>query len=95
MTHLWLLLLYADDVFWCHLSGIVVIKVAMDMVVFVQYGLHLLDVVYGVEYDIVGRETDADVEAIPLQQGEIGKIIHEPLKYTAGFQPAVRSSGYS
>ena len=67
----------------------------MDMVVFVQYGLHLLDVVHGVEYDIVGRMTDADAEAVPLQQGEIGKIIHEPFKDTAGFQPAVRSSGYS
>lgn len=62
-----LCLLYAHDVFCCHLSGIVVVKVTMDMVVFIQYGLHLLDVVHGVEYDMVGWFTDADVEAVPLQ----------------------------
>ena len=60
-------LLYAHDVFCCHFSGIVVVEVAMDMIVFVQYGLHLLDVVYGVEYNIVGRVTDADAETGPLQ----------------------------
>ena len=52
--------MYADDVFCCHLSGIVVVEVAMDMIVFVQYRLHLLDVVHGVEYDIIGGVMDAD-----------------------------------
>ena len=67
----------------------------MDLVVFVQNGLHLLDVVHGVEYDIVGRMTDADAEAVPLQQSEIGKIVHKSLEDATGFLPSVCAPGYS
>ena len=67
----------------------------MDMVIFVKDGLYLLDVVHRVEDDIVCRITDADMEVVSLQQGKVGKIVHESLEDAADFQPTVNTSGNS
>lgn len=86
-------LLYAKYVVGGDTSGLVVVKVAVYVIVFVEDGLRLGDVVYGVEDDIVRRMTDADGGVVLFAEGEIGEIVHEALEHAAGGCSAVGSGG--
>ena len=64
-------LLYAEYIFSGYTPGLIVVKVAVYVIIFVEDGLRLGNVVYGVENDIVRRMTDADGGVVLFAEGEI------------------------